>query len=360
MSISKQDTGFFTFPTLEQVETKAILKQLNLASRALAQLQGSYQYIPNPQILINTLPLQEAKNSSEIESIVTTQDALFKVNIDSHPYNASTKEVKDYSDTLLKGFDNVKQTKLLTLNHIQDIYRNLEKNDGGFRKSGDTVLKDNSGNIIYTPPQNPATIIQQMDMLEKFINDDAYTLPDSDPLIRMAILHLLFESVHPFIEGNGRSGRIINILYLVLKDLLDMPILYLSGYIVAHKSEYYRLLQHTRETHEWEDWIIYMLTAIEHASKKSTILVREIKNLMQHYKHKMRDESPNIYSQELLNHLFSYPYTKISHLGSDLNITRITATKYLDKLANMGLLEKEKLGKTYYYVNIELLTAITD
>ncbi|MCH9853675.1 MAG: Fic family protein, partial [Alphaproteobacteria bacterium] len=154
MNIGQQDTGFFAFPTAEQVETKAILKQLNLASRALAQLQGSYQSIPNPAILINTLPLQEAKNSSEIESIVTTQDALFKTNIDKHPYNANTKEVKAYSDTLLTGFKNVRQTQLLTLNHIQNIYRDLEKNDGGFRNDGgETVLKDGNGNIIYTPPQ---------------------------------------------------------------------------------------------------------------------------------------------------------------------------------------------------------------
>ena len=211
------------------------------------------------------------------------------------------------------------------------------------------MLNDATSDVVYTPPQDYDTIVSLMTNLETFINDDR--VMDADPLVKMAIIHHQFESIHPFYDGNGRTGRIINILYLIQKKLLDLPVLYLSRFIIQHKNEYYRLLQQVRETGEWEEWILYMLTGVEKTADDTVMLIGNIKNLMQEYKNSIRSQLPKIYSQDLLNNLFKYPYTKIEYLQHDLGISRNTAIRYLTALTNENLLVKQKIGRDNYFIN---------
>ena len=243
------------FPPQSDLETLPILKKLTQARSALAELKGICQSIPNQGILINSLSLQEAKDSSEIENIITTHDELFHSLLPDYAMNAATKEVQNYAQALHCGFELVVKHQTLTNNHILQIQAELEKNRAGFRKQTGTMLKnDRTGEVVYTPPQHPDEIIALMSDLERFINQEN---PQYDPLINMALIHHQFESIHPFYDGNGRTGRIINVLYLVLTGLLDIPVLYLSRYLVQNKDEYYRLLQYVRDTGEWENWILY-------------------------------------------------------------------------------------------------------
>lgn len=248
------------------------------------------------------------------------------------------------------------QHKMLTSNHIVEIQATLEKNRAGFRKQTGTMLKnERTGEVVYTPPQHSDEIIALMSDLERFINQEN---PQYDPLINMALIHHQFESIHPFYDGNGRTGRIINVLYLVLMGLLDIPVLYLSRYLVRNKDEYYRLLQYVRNTGEWEDWILYMLDAVENTSLHSIGTVKAIKTAMQDYKHRIRAQC-DFYSQDLINHLFKHPYTKIDFIMKALNISRPTAAKYLDELAQAGFLHKQKKGRSNYYINIALFDILT-
>ena len=246
----------------QRFESPEILKKLALASRKLAELKGVAASIPNQGILINTLGMQEAKDSSAIENIVTTHDELFQdESFPDHPINPVVKEVLRYRQALNVGLDYVRKTGLLTVNHILAIQAELEQNRAGFRKLPGTALKDGAGNTVYEPPQNPEDIVALMSDLERFLNNpEAF---QADPLIKTALIHHQFESIHPFYDGNGRTGRIINVLYLVKEGLLDIPVLYLSRHIVRTKPDYYRLLQAVRERDAWEEWVMYMLTAIE-------------------------------------------------------------------------------------------------
>lgn len=243
---------------------------------------------------------------------------------------------------------------MLTNNHILTIQAELEKNRAGFRKQSGTMLKnDRTGETVYTPPQHTDDIIRLMSRLEAFINDDNTEKP-IDPLIRMALLHHQFESIHPFYDGNGRTGRIINVLYLVLTGLLDIPVLYLSRYLVRNKSEYYHLLQHVRDTGEWEGWLLYMLEAVEQTAKDGIDTVQHIHQAMLDYKHRIR-QNFSFYSQDLINHLFNHPYTKIDFLMKTLNVSRPSAAKYLNELTEGGFLHKENIGRSNYYINIALM-----
>ena len=329
-----------------------ILKSLNAASRQLAELKGVTATMPNQGILINTLGLQEAKDSSEIENIVTTHDELFRdAAYPEAATGSATKEVARYRQALRVGFEAVKQTHLLTNNHILQIQAELEQNDAGFRKVPGTALKGAGGQTVYTPPQDPTEIQKLMGDLESFINDDA--MFEADPLIKMALIHHQFESIHPFYDGNGRTGRIINVLYLVKHGLLDIPVLYMSRHIVRTKSEYYRLLQAARDTDCWEDWVLYMLTAVEKTAREGIEVTQAIKSLLLDYKHRIRAQH-KFYSQDLINNLFSHPYTKIEFIQNDLKVSRLTATKYLDALTETGFLEKQKIGRSNYYINVPL------
>jgi Fic family protein len=344
----------YTIPQLPlsiELETKLVLKKLAKAHQALAELKGVTGIIPNQSILISTLSLQEAKDSSAIENIITTHDELYKSDVSAKQFTSyAAKEVYSYATALRNGYEKVKKSGLLINNHILEIQQTLEENSAGFRKLPGTVLKnDQTGEVVYSPPQDEKQIRFLMNNLEQFINDD--TLSDSDPLTKMAVIHHQFESIHPFYDGNGRTGRIINILYLVKNGLLDTPVLYLSRYINQNKSEYYRLLQAVRDHQDWENWVLYMLEGIEQTSRQTTRLVQGMRDLMQSYKHKMREGLPKIYSHDLLNNLFRHPYTKIDFVMQELQVTRITATKYLDELVRISLLSKHKKGKENYYMN---------
>lgn len=333
------------------IETKAILKKSILANKALAKLNGVAKIIPNQAILINSLILQEAKDSSEIENIITTHDELYQSSLDISNISHATKEVQSYSRALLKGFDLVKDNSLLLTRHIVDIQQELEGNVAGIRKQAGTVLKNQAtGEVIHTPPQEESTIRKLLDNLEQYIN----TNDGIDPLIKMAIIHYQFETIHPFYDGNGRTGRIINILYLVLNELLDLPILYLSSYIIKHKADYYRLLQEVRTKGSWEEWIIYMLEGIEQTATKQVQLINDIKELMDNTKEKLKSELPKIYSKDLLEVLFIHPYTKIDMLVDNLELHRDTASKHLKAMEKIGILNSVQIKNSKFYVNVKL------
>ena len=345
---------FSKLPIKRDVESKIILKKTASAHRALAELKGFVSSIPNENILINTLGLQEAKESSAIENIITTHDDIYKAELNLDGFKSlNAKEVQNYISALKKGFSLISKNKILTNNDIIQIQSELEKNNAGFRKVPGTALKnETTGETVYTPPQDYETILDLMANLEKFINDE--TMSDLDTLIKMAIIHYQFESIHPFYDGNGRTGRIINVLYLVMNNLLDLPILYLSRYIIENKGQYYKLLQEVRETDNWENWILYMLDAVEQISKETIVLIGKIKELIFEYKNLLRNNY-KFYSQDLLNNLFKHPYTKIEFIEKDLGVSRITASKYLNQLAKDGLLKKERLGTGNYYINERLI-----
>lgn len=347
-------------PLQFKFESLAMYKHLTLASRALAELKGVAKTIPNESILLNTLVLQEAKDSSEVENIVTTQDEVYQAELEMIETVTKTaqKEVLRYRQAMHTGFDLVRKNKLLTNAVIKQIQQELEENTAGFRSVPGTELKNNSNETVYTPPQTRDEIERLMSNLERFINDR--TVCELDPLIKLPIIHHQFESIHPFYDGNGRTGRIINILYLVANDLLDLPILYLSRYINHNKADYYRLIQRVRDNapdneRDWENWIVFMLKGIEATANETVILVQEIKNLMQDYKQKMRPLFGSKYNHELLNNLFRHPYTKIEYIIRDLEVSRLTATKYLEEIVSAGLAEKLKIGKSNYYINQQLV-----
>lgn len=348
-------------PLPYDLETKAVLRQANKANRKLAELKGVAQTIPNERILISSLTLQEAKDSSAVENIVTTQDDLYRAGLDAGftLIGAATKEVLFYREAINEGFKLVRNKNILTLNDIKRIQEVLEQNSAGFRTTPGTQLKRSSdGAVIYTPPQDGQRIVELMSNLEQFINDDE--LCSIDPLVKMAIIHHQFESIHPFYDGNGRTGRIVNILYLVTSGLLDLPILYLSRYITHNKAEYYERIQAIRNatgdnSAQWEAWILYMLRGVEQTAEETIALVKNIGKLMTEYKNIIRPAFGGKYSHELLNGLFYHPYTKIGHLESNMQVSRQTAAKYLDRLASLGLLQKERMGKENYYINTRLM-----
>lgn len=345
-------------PLSKNIETINVLKALPKAHAALAELKGIASSIPNQEILINTLGLQEAKDSSAIENIITTHDDLFKSELNFGSFSSlQAKEVQNYISALKKGFELVKTKGLLLNNSILQIQQALEENNAGFRKLPGTSLKNAStGEVIYTPPQDYNTISRLMTNLEQYINDSE--LQAFDPLVKMAIIHFQFESIHPFYDGNGRTGRIINILYLILENLQTLPILYLSNYIIKHKSNYYKYLQEVRDEENWENWLLFMVNGIEETSRETIDLILKIKGLMQQYKHDLRSKY-KFYSQDLLNNLFKHPYTKIEFLVKDLGISRLTAANYLNKLSEDGFLVKEKLGKGNYYINKPLFNILS-
>lgn len=345
-------------PGEKSLESVQLLKQVAQAHRFLAELKGVAKTIPNEAILISTLTLQEAKDSSAIENIFTTHDQLFQAGVlQGQKANHSAKDVENYRAALWESY---RQTKLTGLIRLQDILRAqavIEPNKSGIRKLPGTVIGNTrTGQVIYTPPQHPDEIEALLANLVDYINDDS--LSELDPLIKMAIIHHQFESIHPFYDGNGRTGRILNILYLVKNDLLDLPILYLSRYIVRTKSEYYRLLQTVREQNNWQEWVAYIIKGIEITAKETIEFVEQIRVLIMETKQRMRSELPKIYSQDLLNNLFFHPYTKVQFLVDQLGVSRITATKYLSELAEHGFVSKHKVGRSNYYINESLVRLI--
>lgn len=350
-----------TLPLDFDFETKNILRQLSKSNRRLAELKGVALTIPNENILLSSLVLQEALDSSAVENIVTTSDELYRTELDikGEISNAAAKEVLNYRQAMQVGFEMVRKKKLLTLNVVKQIQKELEHNNAGFRTVPGTKLKTSKGDVVYTPPQTGEEVANYMSNLEKYINTQEFQ--DIDPLIKMAIIHHQFESIHPFYDGNGRTGRIISILYLVINDLLDLPILYLSRYITHNKTEYYRLIQQIRDTapsnfNEWEEWIVFMLKGVEETAIETIRLVKSISALMAKYKSILKPLFGKQYKHELLNNLFFHPYTKIEFMERDMSVQRKTAAKYLDTIVEKtGLLQKQKLGRSNYYINTELM-----
>lgn len=332
------------------------MREAALAHRRLAEVKGRAAAIPNQGILIDTLSLQEARASSEIENIITTQDEMFQAFLFPEAKGTGpAKEVARYKQALKRGWNLMRQQQgLLTSNTIIEMFRILKGTTGGYRQTPGTELKnDRTGETVYVPPQDPKEIDEHMTALERFINsDEASSL---DPLVKMALIHHQFESIHPFPDGNGRIGRIINVLYLTRMELLDIPILYLSRYITRHKGDYYRLLQTVRDEGIWEEWILYMLRGVAETSQQTLELIQGLGALMRSYKQRIRADLPNIYSQDLLNNMFRHPYTRIEFLQKDLDISRQTASKYLDNLTEAGFLEAQHRGKHKYFVNRPLL-----
>ena len=340
-------------PPKVDLETKQILKKLTSVHRFLAEFKGAVKTVPNEEILLNTLALQEAKDSSEIENIITTHDDLYKEDLHiQYIKNSAAKEVQNYREALEIGFNLVSKSEMMTLAYILQIQEKIERNNAGFRKLPGTQLKNTkTGEVIYTPPQNPITINKLLNNLEAYINniDD-----EIDPIIKMAVIHFQFESIHPFYDGNGRTGRIINILYLVLNQLLNLPVLYLSRFIINNKADYYRLLQEVRTDKNWEEWIMYNLNAVETTAKQGIKTIKQINDLMLEYEQLIKKMKPKIYSKDLLENLFKHPYTKIEFVMQDINVSKPTAIKYLNAIENIGLLKKKKIWKSNYYINERL------
>ncbi|MBE2256410.1 MAG: Fic family protein [Ignavibacteria bacterium] len=285
----------FRIQSITQKVNNLVIK----SSRALSELKGVTHLIPNENILLNTISLQEAKESSEIENIITTYDEIFRSDSDKNIFvNNSTKEVYNYKEAMLKGYENVKKNGFISVNDLVEIQSIIIKNNAGIRKQAGTVIKNTKTNeVIFTPPQNEIEIINLLSNLEKFINDNA--LSSFDPLIKMALIHFQFGTIHPFYDGNGRTGRILNVLYLIKSGLLDSPVLYFSRYINTHKSEYYELLQKVRSEDDYEDWIIFMLNAVYQTSVDTIKLIRNIKELMSNYEVEIKEKLPKIYQISL-------------------------------------------------------------
>ena len=342
-------------------ENVEILRAAAAAHRWLGELKGKAASIPNQGILIDTLSLQEARASSEIENIITTQDQLLQASLfPTAAGNADAKEVARYREALHAGFELLRERDgLLTNNTIVAMFRILKRTDDEFRSHpGTALLNERTGEHVYIPPQRPDAVRAHMRALEAFINDDdASTL---DPLVKMAIIHHQFESIHPFVDGNGRVGRMLNVLYLCRTGLLEIPILYLSRHINHTKSTYYRELQKVRETGNWDDWILYMLNAVSLTAQATLILVEQIRVSMAETKLWLKQHHARMYSQDLLNSLFRHPYTRIEFVVRDLAVSRPTASKYLELLATEGRLTKHRRGRDVYFVNdrlVQLLAA---
>lgn len=347
-------------PPSEDLQTKAILLKLINAKSNLSLLKGLSHTIPNQRVLVNTLVLQEAKDSSEIENIITTYDDMFATQEanDAQSFTVAAKEVRYYKEALLTGYDALKRRGFLSRNDILAIQETLQHNQAGFRKlPGTALVNDRTGETVYTPP-DPQHIDSLIDNFLLFFNDTS--LWNLDPLIKMAVLHHQFESIHPFYDGNGRTGRILNVLYLVKEELLDYPILYLSRFINVNKGRYYALLQSVCEQNSWEDWILFILEGVARTALTSCTMVSQIRNAMQEYKKEIRTHFPKFYSQDLINNLFYYPYTKTSFLANDLSISHQTARKYLELLSEHGLLEKRSIWRSSYYINKALMATLHD
>jgi Fic family protein len=342
-------------------KTVDILELQTSAARSLAELKGVVQAIPNQRMLINTLGLQDAKESSEIENIFTSLASLFTGDAGQPDVvDPATKEVLRYRDALDAGYRLLRERGLITTATLVAIQRELVQNEAGIRRQPGTVISDSAGRVVYTPPQEYDQIVPLLAELEQFINDDS--LFQADPLVKMALIHWQFEAIHPFYDGNGRTGRILNVLFLVQKGLLGIPVLYLSRYIVEHKAEYYRLLQTVRTEDAWEDWVTYMLSAVESTARRTIVTIGQIRDALRDLKTLIRTDF-HFYSQDLVNNLFTHPYTTVAYIERDLKVSRPTATRYLESLVDAGILHRRRAGRTNLYINHRLeaiLTAISE
>ncbi|MCB0448316.1 MAG: Fic family protein [Gelidibacter sp.] len=343
-------------PPKSEVESMVILKKTITASRALSELKGAITNLPNPTLFIDTINLQEARASSAIENIITTQDELFKASIaELKSDNAATKEVIHYKNALWYGLEQINRRPILSTNLFIAIMRVIKENNSGIRNATGTQLKNPATNkVIYTPPEGEEIIREKLKNLEDFIHSH----DGIDPLVKMAIIHYQFEAIHPFFDGNGRTGRIILLLYLKLSGLMDLPALYLSSYIIEHKDEYYTNLRNVTENGSWEDWILYMLDMVEQTALKGRQQITEIEKLMNEMGTEIQEKLPKIYSKDLMEQLFKLPYTKRNQLKKAGIGNLKTVGNYLNELENEGFLSSEQVGKEKLYLNFKLLEVI--
>lgn len=346
-------------PPREKIETIAILRQTIKSTLAIAELKGVTETIPDQQMLVNAIVLREAKDSSEIENIITSTDELYEVlNSKSLKASSQAKEVVNYRRSIMLGYEIIVKQGFLRVNDIIDIQKDLLKNNAGLRTTPGTVLKnDRTGEIVYTPPQDIDEINSLLTNFIKYYNDKDLR-GDLSPLIWLAILHYQFESIHPFYDGNGRTGRILNILFLIMNDYLDIPILYLSSYIIKHKTDYYRLLNNLNRGGEWEEWILFMLKAVEETSISTMVQIKSINELLSKTIRRVKKESDRNYPKEFIELLFEQPYSKIEYVVNRLGVERKTASRYLTGLESIGVLERKRIGKENLFINKDLLNLL--
>lgn len=345
-------------PPKADVETRPVLKACVEARAALAELKQAAELIPNQAILISTIPTLEAQASSEIENVVTTTDRLFRFAQAGSEDQAdpATREALRYRRALHRGFTGLTDRPLSTATAL-DVCSTIKGVQMEIRKVPGTALqKDASGEIVYTPPAGETTLQELLTNWEHFIHDERDGL---DPLVRMAIMHYQFEAIHPFTDGNGRTGRVLNVLYLIEKKLLDLPILYLSRYIIRNKSDYYRLLQNVTEAGDWESWLLYILNGITSTSAWMITKIRAIRALMQMATDHVREHAPHVYSRELVEQIFQQPYCRISDLVDAGLAQRQTASTYLKKLTDIGILVEVKSGREKLFIHPALIDLLT-
>jgi Fic family protein len=353
---TNSEVPFNTLPLLPperaKIETVAILRQLVKSSIALAELKGIAKTLPKPDILLNAVILKEARASSEIENVITTQDKLYQaLSAKGSEVDSATKEVLRYREAILYGFSFIQKKGFLSTNAIVEIQKILEENTAGIRKLPGTALRNAAtGKVIYTPPDKTESINLLLRNLEAYLNEQ----DDLSPLIKMAVQHYQFESIHPFYDGNGRTGRIMNILYLILSGSLESPVLYLSAYIIGNKADYYRLLQEVRTKDNWEEWILYILKGIEQISIETIAQVNEISKLFTKTQELVKKEALKSYNKELIELLFEHPYCRIEYLTERLGVSRVTASKYLKELEKIKVLQSKQVWKETLYINTRL------
>jgi Fic family protein len=339
-------------PPKADIETKEILRKTISAGRALAKLNGALLNLPNPTLFLDTIYLQEAKASSEVENIITTNDELYKALVaDKKVENSATKEVLSYKEALWLGLEQLKSKPFITTNLCISIVQCIKQNSASIRVTPGTTLSNTQGEVIYTPPSGESVIREKLANLEKFINEDE----SIDPLIKMALMHYQFEAIHPFADGNGRTGRILLLLYLKLSGLLDTPAIYLSEYIIKNKADYYKKLRSVTENNDWESYILYMLDMIGETSNKGLERLNKITTTMANSADEIKTKLPKIYSKDLVEILFRLPYTKRQHLIDENIGNPKTVGNYLQTLEENGFLKSVKVGKEKLYLNEQLL-----
>ena len=336
----------------QDIETRAVLKLAANAREIIAKVDGFSYSVPNPLILIDTLSLQEAKDSCEIENIVTTTDELFKELAHVENINPHTKEVLKYRQAVYKGCEYLERNNVLSTSLFCQLASTIKGVEMSVRKGFDTKIQDTfRGLTLYTPPAGESIIIQKLTNLEKFI----HTNDDLDPLVKLALIHYQFEAIHPFTDGNGRVGRILNILYLIQSGLLKKPIIYLSKHIIDNKNEYYEGLKSVTQNHSYEPWVVFMLKSIESGARNTYKLLSDLKSVIEFIDSTVKQKLPKLYSRELIELLFKHPYCKIQFLVDNNIAKRQTASEYLNALADIKVLNKIKIGRNMYFVNNILL-----
>jgi cell filamentation protein, protein adenylyltransferase len=340
--------GLPKLPPKAKLETTKVLRKTITASRALAQLNGAIINLPNLKLFIDSIQLLEAKASSEIENIITTNEKLYQSLIsDKKMDDPAAKEILGYKDALWKGLEKLKTRPFITTNLCIEIMQGIRQNSSGIRNLPGTTLSNAKGEVIYTPPTGEDLIRKKLANLERFINEDS----PMDPLIKMALMHYQFEAIHPFSDGNGRTGRILLLLYLQQQKLLDISAIFLSEYIIHTKSEYFKRIISVTENEDWENWILYMLEMVEFSAKKGLERFERISELMQKMSNDIKAVLPKVYSNGLIEELFKLPYTKIKFLVDAGLGTSKTVGNYLISLEQKGFLESEKVGKEKLYLN---------